>query len=307
MENRKAIIALVLICIIWGTTYLFLKIGVNNMDPFFFSGIRQVSAGVILLLLLKIMRKYDGISRKQLIHQSIAGILMITLGNGLVAYAEVVIPSSIAAIICATMPVWVGMINVFTPGSVKLSKIGYFAIVIGIVGVMWLFSDSIDDFGNVHYLAGIFVTLLATVAWIGGSYILKSGSMNYNPFVNTSIQMIVGGLGLFIASWIMGESYHFSVTFEGWFALIYLILIGSLVAMASYSYALKHLPMQIVSIYAYINPVVAIVLGWVFLGESMTLSMLGACLVIVMSVVLLNLPMSKKSKVGYELSTDTKF
>lgn len=125
--------------------------------------------------------------------------------------------------------------------------------------------------------------------------------MNYNPFVNTSIQMIVGGLGLFIASWIMGESYHFSVTFEGWFALIYLILIGSLVAMASYSYALKHLPMQIVSIYAYINPVVAIVLGWVFLGESMTLSMLGACLVIVMSVVLLNLPMSKKSKVGYEL------
>ncbi|HQU96684.1 MAG TPA: EamA family transporter, partial [Saprospiraceae bacterium] len=105
MENRKAIIALVLICIIWGTTYLFLKIGVNNMDPFFFSGIRQVSAGVILLLLLKIMRKYDGISRKQLIHQSIAGILMITLGNGLVAYAEVVIPSSIAAIICATMPV----------------------------------------------------------------------------------------------------------------------------------------------------------------------------------------------------------
>ncbi len=295
MGNKKAILALILICIIWGTTYLFLKIGVNHMDPFFFSGIRQTCAGLLLLLFMWFSGKFEKITLRQFWMQSIAGFLMITLGNGLVAYAEVSIPSSMAAVICATMPVWVSLINLFSPGAIRLTWVGYLFVLVGLVGIFWLFSDSIGDFGNTAYLYGALLTLLATLAWIAGSYILRRGGQNYNPFINSGIQMVTGGIGLFVISYALGESHHLSSDFQGWLALTYLTLIGSLVAMASYSYALKHLPMPIVSVYAYVNPVVAIILGWLILGESMTMNMLLACVVIIISIILLNQPFSKKS------------
>ncbi|MCO6461937.1 MAG: EamA family transporter [Saprospiraceae bacterium] len=300
MDNKKAIFALVLICIIWGTTYLFLKIGVSDMDPFFFSAIRQTSAGILLLFGMWIFGRLDRITWSQFLLQSLAGILMITLGNGLVAYAEVNIPSSMAAVICATMPVWVSLVNIFSPGTIRLTLAGYGAILLGIFGIVWLFSDSIGDFGNVKYLSGALITLLATFAWIGGSYIMRRGARKTDPFINTGIQMFTGGIGLFVISFFLGEDQHFSASFNGWFALVYLTLFGSLVAMAAYSYTLKHLPMPVVSIYAYINPVVAIILGWIFLGETMTPRVLGACLVILVSVILLNLPGAKKPQVAIE-------
>ncbi|HPE09881.1 MAG TPA: EamA family transporter, partial [Saprospiraceae bacterium] len=125
MGNKKAFLALVLICIIWGTTYLFLKIGVDHMEPFFFSGIRQTCAGVLLLLIMWFLGKFEKITWRQILMQTVAGLLMITLGNGLVAYAEVSIPSSMAAVICATMPVWVSLINLLSPGAIRLTGWGY--------------------------------------------------------------------------------------------------------------------------------------------------------------------------------------
>ena len=294
MGNKKAFLALVLICIIWGTTYLFLKIGVDHMEPFFFSGIRQTCAGVLLLLIMWFLGKFEKITWRQTLMQTVAGLLMITLGNGLVAYAEVSIPSSMAAVICATMPVWVSLINLLSPGAIRLTGWGYLSVMVGVAGIFWLFSDSIGDFGNKAYIYGALLTLLATLAWIAGSYILRRGGNNNHPFINSGIQMATGGIGLFAISFVLGESHHLSTDSQGWVALIYLTLIGSLVAMAAYSYALKHLPMPIVSVYAYVNPVVAIILGWMILGESMTLNMLLACMVIIISIILLNQPFSRK-------------
>ena len=106
--------------------------------------------------------------------------------------------------------------------------------------------------------------------------------------------MFSGGLGLLAVSFIIGEDHSFQFSTSGWFAMIYLILMGSIVAMVAYSYALKHLPLPIVSVYAYINPVVAIILGWIVLDEKMSVNILGACLLIILSVILLNLPVSKQ-------------
>lgn len=294
MENKKAWLALCLICIIWGTTYLFLKIGVSYMAPFLFSGLRQIAAGGILLSALYIFRKAGRVSRQQVLLQSIAGFLMITIGNGLVAFGEVHIPSSMAAVICASMPVWVSIINLFSPGSIRLTWIGYLAIFLGVAGIVWLFSDSINDFGNLEYLTGALMTLIATFGWIAGSYILKRGASLSNPFMNTAIQMTAGGIGLLVISFVTGEDHSFHLGADGWFALIYLIVFGSIIAMMAYSYSLKYLPMPIVSVYAYVNPVVAIILGWIILNEQMTWTMLSACLIIILSVILLNQPVSKK-------------
>lgn len=294
MDNKKAWIALGIICIIWGTTYLFLKIGVHEMAPFQFSGIRQITAGILLYVGLKIFLRLEKPSLENVLKQSAAGILMITLGNGLVAYGEVSIPSNLAAVICASMPVWVSLINLVTPGAIKLTWIGYLSILLGVCSILWLFSDSITNLTDMKYLWGTFLTLLATFGWIGGSYIIKRGSGNANPFLNTAIQMFSGGLGLLLVSLTIGEEHTFNLSSSGWFAMIYLIVFGSIIAMMSYSYALKHLPLPIVSAYAYINPVVAIVLGWIVLNEKMSLNILGACILIILSVVLLNLPVSKR-------------
>ncbi len=294
MGNRKAWIALIIICIIWGTTYLFLKIGVGEMAPFQFSGIRQVMTGIILFLFILIFSKFEFHSWSNLWKQSLAGFFMITIGNGLVGYGEVNIPSSMAAVICASMPVWVSLINLVRPGAIKLTWVGYFSIFLGVAGILWLFSDSINSFQDPAYTWGAFLTLVATFGWIAGSYIVKRTSDQSNPFVNASIQMFSGGVGLIIVSLIMKEDHTFQLSGSGWFALVYLILLGSIVAMIAYAYALKKLPLPIVSVYAYINPVVAIILGWIVLNEKMSLNIFAACGVIILSVVLLNLPVSKK-------------
>ena len=293
MENRKAWIAVMIICVIWGTTYLFLKIGVGEMAPFQFSGIRQVIAGSLLFAGLTVSGKFKRTGIENILKQSFAGFLMITIGNGLVAYGEVNVPSSMAAVICASMPVWVSIINIFSPGAIKLTWVGYFSVLLGIGGLLWLFSDSIAGFGDPQYLIGALLILIATFGWIGGSYIIKRGSKNTDPFLNTSIQMFAGGIGLLIISFITGEDHTFNFSSAGWFSMIYLILFGSILAMLAYSYALKFLPMPIVSVYAYINPIVAIILGWIILDEKMSWNMLGACLIVIFSVLLLNQPVSK--------------
>lgn len=263
------------------------------MPPFQFSGIRQVAAGLILFAGLSFSRKIKWPDRRQIILQSCAGLLMITIGNGLVAYGEVHIPSSMAAVICASMPVWVSIINIFSPGAIRLTWVGYMSLIMGLGGLFWLFSDSIAGFGDMKYVWGALLTLIATFGWIGGSYIIKRGAKQSDPFLNTSIQMFTGGVGLLIISLVTSESHTYTLSFNGWFAMLYLIFLGSIVAMLAYSYALKYLPLPIVSVYAYINPVVAIILGWIILNEQLTLNMLAACILIILSVLLLNQPVSK--------------
>ena len=294
MGNKKAWAALIVICVIWGTTYLFLKIGVGEMAPFQFSGIRQIAASILLFLFIVIFSKFEFHSWSNFWKQSLAGFFMITIGNGLVGYGEVHIPSSMAAVICASMPVWVSLINLVMPGAIILTWVGYFSIFMGVCGIFWLFSDSINSFQDPAYTWGAVLTLVATFGWIIGSYIIKRASNQSNPFVNVAIQMFAGGAGLLLVSFFMQEDHTFQLSGSGWFALVYLVLFGSIIAMVAYAYALKSLPLPIVSVYAYINPVVAIILGWIVLNEKMSWNIMAACGVIIVSVILLNLPVSKK-------------
>lgn len=298
MKKNSGFLSLLAICLIWGTTYLFLKIGVAQVPPFYFAAIRQLCAGLILLAGLIFIGKKKLPDPKTLRNQAIAGILLITIGNGFVSYGEVHVSSSLAAVICSSMPVWIALLNEFRKNGLRLSGLGYFAILLGLMGIIGIFSDSFSFTAHKENTFGIILILIATFGWIGGSIISKNAPTGSNPFVLSAIQMISGGFVLLLISLFTEHNFSLSLDQTGWFSLFYLILFGSIIGMAAYAHALSKLPLQIVSVYAYINPVVAIIVGWIFLHEKLTWQILICCLMIILSVILLNLPFARRKPVS---------
>lgn len=271
MNNKKylAFLALATVCLIWGTTYLALRIAVVHFPPFLFSAIRQTTAGLVLLAFMFTLGKASIPARSHIIRQAIGGFFMISLGNGLVAWSEMHIPSGVAAIICSLMPVMVILINLTINKDERPTVPIIIGLAIGLIGIVMIFSEHISEFSNRQYQLGIVMTFVAVISWATGSIWIKKRNGESNPFVNAGLQMFFGGLWMFPFSVAFDDLSHLSWSGEAIYALLYLIVFGSIVAYASYSYALKKLPMTIVSLYAYVNPIVAILLGWAVLGEKL--------------------------------------
>lgn len=272
MSNNKTYLpylALAAVCIIWGTTYLALRIAVLHFPPFLFTLLRQVSAGSLLLTFMLTVGKAKLPPREQLIRQAIGGFFMITLGNGLVAWAEVQIPSGVAAILCSMMPVVVILINLAINRDERPTVPIMIGVALGMAGIVLIFSEHFLEFSRTEYILGIVLTLTAVVAWAGGSIWMKKKNTDSDPFVNAGIQMLAGGIWLIPFTLAFDDLSQVSWSTEAVYALLYLIVFGSLIAYGSYSYALRKLPMTIVSLYAYVNPLVAIMLGWLVLDEKL--------------------------------------
>ena len=164
-----AYLALVAICIIWGTTYLALRIAVVHFPPFLFTALRQVIAGGIILAVTYAIGKNTSLTREHIIRQAIAGFFMISLGNGLVAWAEMFVPSGIAAILCSLMPVLVILINISINREEKTNGGIIAGVALGLLGIMLIFSEHLTEFSQPQYTAGIFFIFLAVIAWAGAS------------------------------------------------------------------------------------------------------------------------------------------
>jgi drug/metabolite transporter (DMT)-like permease len=283
-----AYLALAAICIIWGTTYLALRIAVLNFPPFLFTALRQLIAGALILGVTYAFSKNIVLNRKHIIRQSIAGFFMISLGNGLVAWAEMFIPSGIAAIICSLMPVLVILINIAIHREEKTNSLIVIGVALGFLGIILIFSEHIKEFSNAQYTAGIFLTFLAVLAWAGGSIWIKKKNNETNLFINAGLQMFFGGVWLFPLSFLFDDFSMISFTPEAIYPFIYLVIFGSIIAYISYSYALRKLPMTIVSLYAYINPLVAVLLGWIVLQEKLNGKILIAFIITVSGIYLVN-------------------
>lgn len=266
-----AYLALGAICIIWGTTYLALRLAVADFPPFLFVAIRQVIAGSLLFIILWIAGKVNFPSLTYIWHQAVAGFFMISLGNGLVAWAEVYIPSGVAAVICSLMPVAVIVINMSISKGEKPSIPIVLGTLVGLLGIMLIFSEHLADFGNSAYITGIVLTFVAVLSWAGASIWLKKQGESTNPFLNAALQMFFGGIWLIPCTFLFDDHTNVHVTMDTFYVMLYLVLIGSVVAYACYSYALKKLPMSLVSLYAYVNPIVAVLLGWLVLNEKLNL------------------------------------
>ena len=264
-------LALAAVCIIWGTTYLALRIAVLHFPPFLFTAIRQTTAGLILLGSLFALGKAALPSSGHLWRQAVGGFFMISLGNGLVAWAEMHIPSGVAAIICSLMPVLVIVINVMIHRDEKPNFPILAGVILGLLGIVIMFSEHLAGFARTEYIVGIALIFTAAVAWAGGSIWIKKNHTDSNPFVNAGLQMFFGGVLLLPFSFAFDDLTNITWSGEVVWPLLYLILFGSLVAYASYAYALRKLPMTIVSLYAYINPLDAVILGWMVLNERLNL------------------------------------
>lgn len=280
--------ALAAVCLIWGTTYLALRIAVLHFPPFLFSGIRQTIAGLILTGFMLIASRVKFPSKDQIIRQAIGGFFLITLGNGLVAWGEMHIPSSIAAIICSLMPLVVILINVSVNREERPNFLILAGVTLGLVGIVTIFGEHLNDFSTLGYTLGIITTFGAVVSWAGGSIWIKKHNANTNPFLNAGLQMFFGGVFMFPASLAFDDLSHVSWSPEAGWSMLYLIIFGSIVAYACYSYALRTLPMTIVSMYAYINPLVAVLLGWLVLDETLTLQMGIAIVITIAGIYIVN-------------------
>lgn len=287
-RNYIAYLALAAVCLIWGTTYLALRIAVVGFPPFLFTAIRQTTAGLILLSAIMLFAKAKLPALPLLWRQAVGGFFMLTLGNGLVAWAEMHIPSGIAAIICSMMPVVVIMINLVISQDEKPTVPIIMGVAVGLIGIIMIFSEHVADFSNSKYILGIVMTFGAVLSWAGGSIWIKKKNTDSNPFVNAGLQMFFGGLWCFPLSLIFDDLTNVQWGADALYSLVYLIVFGSIVAYASYSYALRKLPMTIVSMYAYINPLVAVLLGWFVLDEKLNLKIILAFILTVAGIYIVN-------------------
>jgi drug/metabolite transporter (DMT)-like permease len=286
-ELIKAYLALGVVCLIWGTTYLAIRIGVETIPPFFLVAIRQMFAGIILSVFIW-FNNHKSLSKKEIWWYVLSGILMITLGNGLVAWAELYVSSGLAALLCALNPFWLILLNLVLTRTDRPNFLIWLGMIVGLLGLLMIFGDSFKDFANMNYTLGILAILLANVAWALGMIFTKKVSTSSNILTGAAIQMFAGGVVSFGLSFMLEDvsHAHFSLASVG--AVVYLVIFGSILTYSCYLYALNKLPVVLTSMHTYINPIVALILGWVILNEKLNLTIALAFLVTIFGVFLVN-------------------
>ncbi len=286
-KNLLPYLALGVVCILWGTTYLALRVGVTQFPPFLFSAMRFLMAGPILIVIMLILGKRIP-GGKVLMDQSVGGLLMCTLGVSIVGWAELNVTSGVAAVICSMMPIWTIIINLFANKEERPTPLIIFGLLLGLSGILLIFSEHLVEFYKPEYTNSIIAIFLANLCWAIGTVWMKKRNTGSDPFMNAGLQMLFGGLFLIPLSLLFDDYASIKWTPEILFSLIYLMLIGSVAAYACYFYAIGKLPMTIVSLYAYINPVIAVILGWVILNEKLNARILIAIVITLLGIYLVN-------------------
>ncbi|NIR48227.1 EamA family transporter [candidate division KSB1 bacterium] len=295
-EKIRAYMAWGAVCIAWGTTYLAIRIGVQALPPALFAGIRFLLAGLIFVTALR-FRGYTLPRKNELVDLAVVGVALLAVANGTVVWAEQWIPSGLAALIVATLPFWMVGIESFLPQGDKLSFRKVCGIAIGFLGLVLLLWPDLQGAVDPGYLKGVLVILIAPLSWGAGSIYSKYRKIKTRPLMAAAVQMLIAGIVLTIAGAIKGEFAHFNFSAQGWAALGYLVVFGSLVGYSSYIYALAHLPAAMVSTYAYINPIIAVILGWLVLGERLDWLVAVSTAIILLGVVLVKASPSRKKEI----------
>jgi drug/metabolite transporter (DMT)-like permease len=267
---------------VWGSTYLAIAIQVQTLPPLLSAGLRHAVAGALLgaWLLARGRRGAPRIDRAELAGAALVGALLLAGGNGLVVLAERTVPSGLTALVVASVPLWIVVFRLVAGDRIAASLVG--GVLAGFAGVALLVVPS-GASGDVDAL-GLLMVVAASFSWALGTFASPRLRMPRDPFVSTALQMLAGGALLVLVGVAIGEPARadpsrFSTASV--LALAYLVVFGSLVAFSAYTWLLQHAPVSVVATYAYVNPVVAVVLGALVLSEAVTPSMLlGAAIII---------------------------
>lgn len=286
----RIVVAYLSLFLVWGSTYLAIRIGVMDIPPALLAGMRFIVSGSILVAAGRIWHKPFPKKIAAWRHLVIVGMFLLVGGNGLVVWAEQWVPSGLAALIVATVPLFMSSIDAIIPGGHRLSALGWLGILIGFGGVVVLVSPSLGMVAGEQINAGGIIGLAAaSLLWSIGSIYAKRHPVDGDIFVNTGIQMLAGGAVLTVIGLATGEGEAIRWTMSGVLAVAYLIAFGSIIGFTSYAYLLRHVPAAKASTYAYVNPIVAVILGALILAEPVDLRTVAATAIILGGVAIVQL------------------
>jgi drug/metabolite transporter (DMT)-like permease len=268
-SRNKALFALAWVSIFWGTTWLVSKQAVKDTPALQIIALRQLAGGILYMLYF-VSKKEQWPKGKQWIPILVMSFLTFMLSNGLSTWGIKFIPSGLGAIMGAIFPLWLVIIM-----RIKGSKIPSQAVVgllLGFAGVCTIFFEHLKDFLNPDFVFGIVLSLCATISWAFSTLYTKQQAMNFNPYFSLGFQMVISGVIILLVAQLTGNTIKIShIPASSWWAISYLVIIGSVLTFIAYIYSLQHLPTALASIYAYINPLVALLLGAAFVNEKLTI------------------------------------
>jgi drug/metabolite transporter (DMT)-like permease len=285
----RALIAYLLVCTVWGSTYLAIRIGVRDLPPVLFAGVRFLIAGVLLAAIVVITG--DRLPRhwRDWRIQGITGVLLLLGGNAVVVWAEQFVESGPASVFIAAVPLWTAFFDAVVPGgsTVLTWRVGV-GLALGFLGSALLAGVTPGQMLSADLKGPISLTL-ASASWALGTVYSKRNKTDTTPFAASAMQMLVGGTVIIALGFLLGEGPAWRFEPRAMAALGYLILFGSIVGYTAYAYALRHGSPTVVGTYAYINPVVAVILGWLILHEAITIRTIAAMVLILGAVLMIQL------------------
>lgn len=294
--------AFAIVYIVWGSTYFFIQMAIQDLPPLLMGAMRFLAAGAILLL--GSMFKGERILVKSsLITSAIVGMLLLVVGNGVVIWAEQTLPSALVAILVSSAPIWFVLLDKPNWRINFASKSTLAGLAIGFIGVLLLFGEQVTTMLATNTdrskILGMLLLIVGAMAWSAGSLYSKHNPSKGSPTVNVAWQMVFAGLVFLPASGLnheFGRVIWSQVSVQAWGALAYLVLFGSIIAYSAYVWLLQVRPATQVSTYAYVNPVIAVILGIVFAHETISLLQIIGLVVILGSVLLINLSKYRAEK-----------
>lgn len=297
--------ALLVVYIFWGSTYLAIRYAVETIPPFLMAGTRFLIAGSLLYGWRRLAGDI-GPTRKQWAAATLIGVLLLFGGNGMLSWAEQLVPSGVAALLIGAVPLWMTLIEALQPGGVRPNLLGGIGLVVGFGGIVLLVSPSLSSGSKTDLPPlGIAILMVAALSWSLGSIYSRHADLPSSSLVGTGMEMLAGGVACYLAGTLFGEwkSVVLSdITVRSWLGLVFLIVFGSMLTYSAYTWLLRAAPVSLVSTYAYVNPLVAILLGSLFAQEVLTVRILVAALVIVGSVVVINV--SRRIKAATSVAAD---
>jgi drug/metabolite transporter (DMT)-like permease len=288
-------VAFAIVYVVWGSTYFFIHKALDGFPPFFIGTFRFIIAG-LLMMAWAIIQGENVFQFKNIRPAIITGLLLLFVGNGVVIWVEQFLPSAMVAIMVSSSPLWFVLLDKPKWNENLTNKSTIIGLLIGFAGVILLFSERVmSTFTSLNSGRDLFAMLLVIIGsmtWAGGSLYSKYTSNQNSAVVNSTWQMLSAGIAFLPASILSGEFNRLdlaAVPSDSWFAIIYQIIFGSIIGFSAYVWLLKNQPATKVSTYAYVNPVVAVLLGIFFAGESISVIQIMGLVVILLSVLLINL------------------
>jgi drug/metabolite transporter (DMT)-like permease len=303
VSTFKVVLAFATVYIIWGSTYLFIQKTVHGIPPFLTGSLRFLTAGMLLLAWCK-LRGEKVFLRRNVIDASISGILLLFIGNGIVIWTEQFMSTSMVAITLSSSPLWFIILDKRKWQENFSNRPTIIGLIIGFAGVILLFGENISSVfttgSNKAGIGGLALLVAGSIAWSAGSLYSKYNSHGGSASVSTAWQMIAAGACYVPISLLKGEAQHLNwqnIPTESWLSLLYLVILGSIAAFSAYIWLLQVRPATQVSTYAYVNPVVAVLLGILFANEHIIVIQVTGLTIILGSVLLINLAKYRTNKI----------